>query len=554
MIKVYQYVKNEYETIFYRILFYLSFYITTLFFYLTYSVIDSPDLAKYYKYFEFYSGSITAVGLEQGHIYFFLNYFIAFTYSLIYDFFTLNEILNIAVHTTNSFIFLFGCMGIKKCLAEKYDKKNIYLVLAILCFLPPSFQLRVTFKPEILAFACLGWLFLYLSKIYQNDGSINIIKFILLFSLVITSKISIAFLITVILLLEIFINKRKVISKLKLTHFLIFLLIVSSLSIENTRMNDKFINQVEHEEKYNNTVDLSFFTKFDQNDFIDNPNKYFFYDSFIGITMFDSFNDFFGLYNNSEHTELNIERKQFFKVVFRGGQVLPLNMKFDKNDVLFSFSGLYDRGWNEKNYIDETRMKTSFIFSLIVYFLLLLFAIFKKSLRIIFVSPFIGIFVVSVSALGFFGTNNYDPNTGDSFKTFYYGYLLLFAFSFLLSQIFEKKLFKKTISIVLVLLMLFFLGFPFKYSQQTEEMIIDKNSQILTCKYNYPVVNLFLNVNEKIKCDKSRSTKNLISPDSYMPPIDFGLKKIPFINIFVLFTYLLLFSSKINRSKLVSKL
>ena len=258
-------------------------------------------------------------------------------------------------------------MGIKKCLAEKYDKKNIYLVLAILCFLPPSFQLRVTFKPEILAFACLGWLFLYLSKIYQNDGSINIIKFILLFSLVITSKISIAFLISVILLLEIFINKRKVFSKLKLTHFLIFLLIVSSLSIENTRMNDKFINQVEHEEKYNNTVDLSFFTKFDQNDFIDNPNKYFFYDSFIGITMFDSFNDFFGLYNNSEHTELNIERKQFFKVVFRGGQVLPLNMKFDKNDVLFSFSGLYDRGWNEKNYIDETRMKTSFIFSLIVY-------------------------------------------------------------------------------------------------------------------------------------------------------------------------------------------
>ena len=32
MIKVYQYVKNEYETIFYRIIFYLSFYITTLFF------------------------------------------------------------------------------------------------------------------------------------------------------------------------------------------------------------------------------------------------------------------------------------------------------------------------------------------------------------------------------------------------------------------------------------------------------------------------------------------------------------------------------------------
>ncbi len=554
MIKVYNYIKNEYETIIYRIIFYISFYTSALTFYLTYSVIDSPDLAKYYKYFEYYSGSISTVGLEQGHVYFFLNYFIAINYSLIYDFFTLNEILNIAVHTTNSAIFLFGCMGIKKCLTEKYDRKNIYLVLTILCFLPPSFQLRVTFKPEILAFACLGWLFFYLNRIYQNNESSDIVKFILIFSIVITSKISIAFLILVVLLLEVFINKRQVIPKFKLIHILIFLLIVSSLLIENTRMNDRFISEVEHEEKYDNTVELSFFTKFNQNDFIDNPNKYFFYDSFIGITMFDSFNDFFGLYNNSEHTELNKERKQFFKVVFKGGQVLPLNMKFDKKDVLFSFSGLYDRGWNEKNYIDETRMKMSFIYSLIVYFLLLLFAIFEKRLRVILISPFIGIFVVSMSALGLFGTNNYDPNIGDSFKTFYYGYLLLFAFSFLLSKIFDKKIFKKTISFILVLLMLFFLGFPFKYSQQTEEMIIDKNSQILTCKYNYPVINLFLNVNEEIKCDNSRLTKNLISPDSYLPQIDFGLKKIPFVNIFVLLAYLLLFSSKINRSKFISRL
>ena len=155
-------------------------------------------------------------------------------------------------------------------------------------------------------------------------------------------------------------------------------MIISSLSIENTRMNDKFINQVVHEEKYNKTVDLSFFTKFDQKDFIDNPNKYFFYDSFIGITMFDSFNDFFGFYNNSEHTELNIERKQFFKVVFRGGQVLPLNMKFDKNEVLFYFFRFYDRGWNEQNYIDETRMKNKLYFFINSLFSLLLFLLFSK--------------------------------------------------------------------------------------------------------------------------------------------------------------------------------
>ena len=128
-------------------------------------------------------------------------------------------------------------------------------------------------------------------------------------------------------------------------------------------MNGKFITQVDHEAKYDNQASFDFMTNFNEDEFIDNPNKYFFYDSFIGITLFDSFNDFFGFYNNSEHTELNEDRKQFFKVVFRGGQVLPINIKYDKKEASFTLAGLYDRGWNESNYIDETRMKLSFVFS-----------------------------------------------------------------------------------------------------------------------------------------------------------------------------------------------
>ncbi len=536
-----------------KIFFYVCFYISSVTFYLTFSVIESPDFAKYYKYFEYYSGSITSVNLEQGHFYFFLNYLAIVLISNIYEFFTLNEIVNLAVQINNSLIFLFGCMGFKKYLLQKYDPSNIYLVLSIICFLPATFELRMTLKPEIIAFASLGWLFYYLNKLNDKKDLKSFFKFSIIFSIILTSKISIAFLISIILIFEILLNKRKILRNFTYKHAILIIIITSSLLIENTTMNGKFINQVVHEEKYNKTVDLNFFIKFSEKDFIDNPNKYFFYDSFIGITFFDSFNDFFGFYNNSEHSELNIDRKQFFKVVFRGGQVLPLNVKYDKEEVFFTFSGLYDRGWNEANYIDETRMKISFFFSSIIYFLLVLFAIFKKDIRPILLSTFIGIVIVSSSALGFFGTKNFDPNTGDSFKTFYYGYLLIFSFALLFSEIFKHNILKKTMSILLILLMLFFLGFPFKYSQAIEDRIVDKNTQLFSCEINYIPVNLLLNIKKEIECDQSKITKNLISPDSELNLLTYKFSKIPFINLLVFISYLLLFT-KFSDNKFIRRL
>ena len=84
-----------------------------------------------------------------------------------------------------------------------------------------------------------------------------------------------------------------------------------------------------------------------------------------------------------------------------------LKLKFDKAQKEFTFSGPYDRGWNENNYIDETRMLVSFAFSSIFYFLLFLFILFKRKLRIILFTPFLGILIISVSALGLLGTNNF---------------------------------------------------------------------------------------------------------------------------------------------------
>ena len=181
------------------------------------------------------------------------------------------------------------------------------------------------------------------------------------------------------ILLEVIYNKKELIKKINIKRALIVLGLIIILLVENFVLNNQFITQVEHEEKYNNKADVEFFMNFPTEDLRDNPNKYFFSESFLGITLFDSFNDFFGFYVNSEHTFLNKDRKKFFKVVFASSELFPLKLKFDKAQKEFTFSGPYDRGWNENNYIDETRVLVSFAFSSIFYFLLFLFILLNEN-------------------------------------------------------------------------------------------------------------------------------------------------------------------------------
>ena len=85
--------------------------------------------------------------------------------------------------------------------------------------------------------------------------------------------------------------------------------------MENRVHNGKFINEVDHDIKYDNVAELSFFTNIETQHLINNPNKYFHNKSFVSITLFDTFNDFFEIYWNSEYTELNKDRNtEIFKI------------------------------------------------------------------------------------------------------------------------------------------------------------------------------------------------------------------------------------------------
>ena len=540
---------KEPQTLVYKIFFYTSFYYSTVLLYLTIDIIQSPDFDKYYRYFQYYSGYIDKTNLEQGNLYFYLNYIISFMVSQLKESLTLNEIFNLSIHFTNSLFFLFGCLGLVRYLSShKYKTKNIYIVLSIICYMPSSIVLRSSFKPEILAFSIIGWA-LYFIKLYDFEKSnYSILRLTILLSILLTSKVSIALMVGFVIFLEILINYKKILSKDIIKPLIVLSIMSLTLFIENYQHNGLLIFQTEHDKKYDNTASLEFFTNFDSINFIDNPNKYFYFDSFLGIVMFDSFNDFFGLYSNSEHSELNNSRKQFFSVVKKlDNPIFPLGFTMDKANFKLTISGDVDGRWKDEKYIEELAMRSSFYFSVIFYILLIIFSIFKKQIRAPLLSPFVGLAFIITSSLGIFGIKNFDPLVGDAFKTFYFAYFISLSFIVLFLEILEFNIFKKIFTFSIPLLFLFFLGFPMEYNEQKEIDIIYKNSLLTTCNMNKPIINGLLNVDSKIECNNIDDYQKKFYPITTVDEISILLVKVPYLNILFLF---ILFILNINRIKL----
>ena len=526
--------------------FLVGFYITSLITYLKYDIVLSPDFEKYYQYFEKYSGSINFTNLEQGHVYFFFNYIFLNLLSTIAENLTLNELINISVHFANSIIFLYGLIGLGKFLSKRFGSKNVYLVLLVLCFLPSSFELRATLKPEVLAFSLIGWS-LYYFEIYKNsENKVTMFKLILCFSIIFTSKVSIAVLVFLFFSIEIVLFRKYLLKRKNIKYLFLLTLVFFALNVENYNLNNQHMFDVDHNENYNNKAELSFFTNINTKDLKNNPNKYFHNESFLSITLYDTFNDFFLIYWNSEYTELNNDRREIFQIVKRPNLEPPFRIKFDKENYFFTFSGNFDERWDDPNYLDETRMRISFTTSTIFYFLIIIFSIFKKKSRNMLLSPFLGMLIVSFSALGLFGTYNFDPLVGDSMKTFYYGYFIILAFAVLASEIFSYEKFKFILIILIIILFLFFLGFPFSYTESIETDIIYKNSLLPTCDLNSYLLKDVYNFKKNIRCDTLYNENDMFIPLTKARFIDVELANIPFLNLIVLFSYLALHSKKLS--------
>ena len=181
----------------------------------------------------------------------------------------------------------------------------------------------------------------------------------------------------------------------------------------------------------------------------------------------------------------------------------------DKTNFKLTISEDVDRRWKDEKYIDELAMRSSFYFSVIFIFFVI-FSIFKKQIRAPLLSPFVGLAFLITSSLGIFGIKNFDPLAGDAFKTFYFAYFISLSFIVLFLEILELKMFKKIFIFSTPLLFLFYLGFPMDYNEQKEIDIFFKNSLLLTCNMNKPLINGLLNVDSKIECNNIEDYKKVL--------------------------------------------
>ena len=540
--------------------FFFFVYLSFLILFLTFDVSLAPDFLKYYNYYLFYDGQIQETGIEQGHFYFYFCFFVSYLFKLFFNSYSTNEIINLSLHIANSLFFVYGLIGYSKYLLLKgFKKNNIYLSFTVLCFLPSLIELRLTLKPELLAFAFFGWLFYFLHKHSDTKNDKYIYFFVFKLSILITSKASLTVMVVIFLLIEIWTNYKYLFSKRYLKFYLITIFLCSVLLVENSNYNGKYFNQVDHSENYNNRADFSFFSTINSEHLIANPNRYFHDDSFISITLFDTFSDFFLLYWNSEHTELNKGRKNFFKINRNFDQYRPPTIEYNKNEKFLTIYGNFDARYADSEYTNETRMRGAYKFSILFYVLLLFLGFLKNTDRNKLLSPFLGIFIVSLSALGIFG-NNFDPLVADSVKTYYYSFFIALGFLFFLNYIFAYNIGRKTISILLVVFFLFIIGFPHSYDIQNKDDIAYKNSLLPTCEMNARILDKVFEINIDNRCNPENFIKKANNKVEKFGPVQeiaglnykFNMKTVPIFNILT-FLFSLFFSLKKYLNKYIGR-
>ena len=520
------------KLIFYKILFFSTAYISLLVTNLFYMSTISPDFNRYKLYLYYFFGEQTDFLPEQGFIYFFIiSLFcklqiqytdgdfetlmngvgnqVNFNYSSISSF---ENKIHLGIQYGNFVIFMFGIFGIYQLLkVRKTNLVSIYKILTIILILPLSFQLRLTMKPEILAFAILPFVILFYEKYLSNKNIYNLTGFVLTTSVILTLKASITGMILMIIFLKLFADFKKIALKEITKFILLTVLVVGAIGYENYSISNYSIFDRSElsiyfdQNEYDNRAAPKVIVNINAQDLILNPSKNFHADSLIGITLIDTFGDYFNEYWNKDYTFLKTYRKQFIQ---KGN-----NFDFDiEENILTIPLSTFN--------LEKIRSLIGLILST-VFYIKIIKRFKKKSLDKIYIfSPFIGIFVLILSSMGF-PENNFNPDTGDTFKAYYYSFFSIISISLLLQNYFKNKnlSFPKILTYILVIF--FLIGFPKENNTQLDNQLYIQNSYTITCSFDKKLIDLLVIEKFDYECLDHNKIQN--------PSIK--ISNLPFINI-----------------------
>ena len=464
----------------------ITFYIfsfTNLFFYSTYGA----DYQKYITYLEFFFGTVENTGSEQSPLYFFLVSFILnFRSKFISPSFLQSEI-SFAIQLTNLFILLIGLLGLYFLLKQfNISKNKIILVFHLLNIFPPMLSLRLTMKPEILVFALIPW-FLYLINLFSKNKNINFLFIALIPSVLISSSkgswLGIFLIFGFFIFISIF---KKLNIKSIFLLILLFSIIFSVVTYENEQLNKFSVLDFQITENYNNSANLSIIYKNELGPRQSFNNFEFDVGTLLGITVLDTFSDHFNFFWDKDVSFFNQHRKE---IIVENSSVNFFEIDTTNRNI--KYNGPF------KESLKNLRLIIGVCLTILFYIFILFFSVKQKKYRLYILSPFIGMLILLINALGF-PTNNFDPFVADTFKTFYYSPFLILAFTFLLISLKQRSVFIQISLIVLyVFTMIFIYGFPKQDSSEYIADLNDRNVRSVMCETNKYLI---FDLNNKSEC------------------------------------------------------
>ena len=478
-------MKNDIKSLINKINFHFIFLVLT--FIGLYAIVSlnfdstqGADYEKYKNYLNFFLLGQEKTNLEQGLIYFFIiAWFINFfTYKL--NPLNTDEIFSLGIQVGNFFILFIGLLGLNLLLKEfKVSNKNRYLTLSVICFFPQTISLVTTFKPEILAVALLFWSIFFVEKFFNVNNNNYLYLSLFPLSLLATLKGSVTGMVGLFFIIRYFKKLRSMNFKLLIISFSVLVSISSFILYENYQSNDLFILDPPHDEEiYNSKAPFSIVYKIDPIKIFSKPYQHEHKDSIIAIYLLDTFDDYFQLYWNFDKSLFDQNRKNLF-LTDNTGDLL----KVDISNRNITYNGPMNF------YLMFLRQYFAIFFGIVFYFLIFRYSRKYKVNRTFYLAPLIGIFISVVNNVFGFPQNTFDPTRADTFKTFYFSFLIILSFSFVVSQFFQNKRKKRLYLVIYFLVIFFILGFPKANNDEFDFKISENNKYSLTCEIN----SLFLN-------------------------------------------------------------
>ena len=502
-------IQNNYIKKYMIILFFLiSILISQNWIFFLYDSTKNDDFLKYHQSVLYFLGQNYEISFGQGTLYYYLvSRFLKPNLEYL-NINTADFIFSSAIQNLNFILFflsLLGCYLIMSSENLKFIKRISILIW--LSFLPQLIHSRIVMKPEMFGVFLFIWSFYFLNLYKKSREILYVYLSVPFLVMLMTLKLSISFMVTIFLILNF--SEFLKLNELKKIFIPLFLCLIGTfISLyENYQITDKQFWDRPYDAEYQYKANPNIIFKANLIEVFTNPSfkgdstkkiKSIHSDKVLNILLLDTMGDHFNQYFDDDINHFHMDRKK----LFASGSKLSIN---ESNQIVLknNFSNKLNKN------LDNFRKLISAIMSSIFFIFIIKKSFNDRNRRIIYLTPFIGVFVLYLSSLGLGGLN-FNFYKGDTFKTIYFVFFIVLSFLYLMISFLKKYKFIKINSfLVLFIICIFFIsGNPKADTQQSFERKIANNELSLYCEVN----NLILFDNKAIDSIIYRAnTKSLTS-------------------------------------------